>query len=144
MLSDPHDHQLAILKLAKEKGMNPTRLSPSQYTMLSVQLRGTKQLVSDVKTALLSRTLTTLGLRVVSLEQAQKNEDICRSNECGRFREIISKKPGGAPRLACDACNCTGKWLKSKLRDAAEACPLGYWTNQGESSEEPDHARNPE
>lgn len=126
------DHQLAILKLAREQGITGN-IPPATYRLLSLQVRGPVELAKDATRAVVSRTLTGLSLRVVSDEKAAANEATCRKNDCKRFRELRPKK-GGSPMPACDACNCAGKWLNSKWKDASESCPLGLWDNQEEKS----------
>lgn len=117
------DFQLKMLDLAQRKGWNTARLSPAQLRALSIEVRTTEQLVRDGAKAMASRALTGVGLRSVTDEKAAANAAVCRSNTCGKYRKLSNGDE------ACDACGCQGKWLKSKLTDASEACPLGLWTN---------------
>lgn len=117
------DFQLKMLELARAKGWNASRLSPAQLRALSIEVRTTDQLVRDSAKAVTSRALTSIGLRSVSEDKAAENAAICRSNACGKYRKLANGDE------ACDACGCQGKWLKSKLIDASESCPLNRWTN---------------
>ena len=98
--------------------------------MLSVQVRSLGEAARDSVSMVVSRAATGLGLRVVEESVASENESICRKNTCGKFRTL---RKGKASILipACDACNCSGKNLLSKWKDAAWYCPLKLWDNRG-------------
>jgi hypothetical protein len=117
------DFQLKMLELAQQKGWNTTKLSQAQLRLLSIEVRNVEQLTRDAAKAATSRVLTSMGFRSVSQEKAAENAAVCRSNTCGKYRKLTNGDE------ACDACGCQGKWLKSKLIDASESCPLGRWTN---------------
>jgi len=128
------DHQLAIIAAAKERGLDPSRLTQSQYRSLALAIRTAKEKVADATAAIISRGLTGLNLRVVPDVVAEQNAAVCRSNQCGKFRTLARGR--GPAQEACDACNCHSKWLKSKWRDASEKCPLKQplWDNTNKQS----------
>jgi len=118
--------------LAKSQGWDPARLTPAQNNWIAVQLRSKMQLVKDGAKALTSVAATTLRLRVVSDDKAASNESVCRSKKCGKFAELTTGDP------VCMACQCAGKRLEAKWKDATQSCPqidpqtkLPYWTNAG-------------
>lgn len=126
-----NDYQLKMIALAHKKGIDPSKMSPAQRTMISIQIRAFTELKRDSLRAAKSFLATSLHLRNVPLNQSKKNEEQCRKNECNRFREIGENK---IP--ACDACSCQGRGLRAKWRDRIEECPkinpktkTPYWSN---------------
>jgi len=80
---------------------------------------------------------TTLGINVVSLTVVEENKSVCKSNLCGKYRELKNKRVWPV----CDSCNCGGKLLESKWKDGKEHCPLidpktqkYYWDNRNKDS----------
>ncbi len=134
------DHQLAIIRAAKDKGLDPSRLSPSQYRALALEVRTASEKVADGTSAIISRGLTGLKLRVVPTIVAEQNASVCRENRCGKYRKFDDGSE------ACDACNCQGKWLQSKWRDAREHCPLPepLWDNRDKQAVTIDPIRTPD
>ncbi len=61
----------------------------------------------------------------ISVEDEKKNVDVCAACPDGKYRVLSD----GAP--VCEACGCSGKFLKSKWIDPAQKCPNGHWTNEG-------------
>jgi hypothetical protein len=133
-MADSSDKQLAILQLAKEMGLDPNNLTRGQYNMLAIRVRAPGELARDVTKAVLARASVSLRLRVVSEERARSNEGVCRRNECGRFRTLPAGDPNGEP--ACDACNCSSKFLQAKWRKKKAKCPLDLWDNSKEDPHE--------
>lgn len=132
------DNQPEIIKMATQMGLDPANLTPAQYLRISLAIRSNAECLGDAARAGASRLTT--SLIKVSLEQASSNEKKCRSNECGKFREMPTvvkvRTPSGlsaqmGPKIpACDACNCSGKNLISKWSDPLQGeCPLGHWSN---------------
>lgn len=137
------DHQLAILELARKEGIDLNRASEATYRRLALKVRTLAEKGADIGRASTSMVATTIRLRVVNNEIAKENEEICRKNECGKFR-LLEDKKHRQEVPACDACNCSGKWLRSKWKDAKEKCPIGRWDNRRkkftivEEEQEPD------
>lgn len=129
------DHSLDLIQQAIKEGLDPSNLSRAQYTWLSIKIRSNKERIEDLRRATSSRVRTFFG-DTVSVEKQKANEDVCRSNVCGKFRIIKptiitseGKKIKGSDAPACDACNCHGQNLISKWQDPREACPLRLWSN---------------
>ena len=61
------DLQTRILKRAKELGMNPSRLSPSQYRMLSIEIRSMSELIRDGVKLASSLTRQAIGVKTVTV-----------------------------------------------------------------------------
>ncbi len=123
------DHQIQLIEEAIRRGLDPTELSELEYARLAISIRSRKELVEDVSRVVASRARTLAG-NVVSLKQIEANKNTCLKNECGRCR-IFPKTDNGSEVMACDACNCQGQNMESKIADPKEFCPLGYWTNVG-------------
>lgn len=130
VVSDPilNDNPRDTLTLIQEQGWNAAALTPAQNRWLAAKLRTKRQLFKDGVKALTSVVATTIHLRVVSDEKAAANEAVCRANTCGFFSELTT----GAP--VCLGCNCSNRFLRSKWKDAAQACPKNtkahtYWDN---------------
>lgn len=122
------DMQLKILELAKKRGWDPTNLSATQYTVLSIEARTIAELARDAARAGASLVRTRLvGIRIRP-ELAEANRRECESNACGKFRRLSDT------RAACDACNCQSELLESKWMDPNERCPLGRWDNTEEAA----------
>lgn len=115
--------QARVIAAARARGLDPARLSPSQYRALSIEVRSATETVRDAVKVTTAAARVAAG-KTVSLEQAERNAATCRSNACGKYRRF----PNGTE--ACDACNCQGKLLQFKLLDEQGECPLGHWTNQ--------------
>lgn len=133
-MADSSDKQLAILQLAREMGLDPNNLTKGQYNMLAIRVRAPGELARDATKAILARASVAVRLRVVSEERAKSNEAVCRRNECRRFRTLPAGDPNGEP--ACDACNCSSKYLQAKWRKQNAKCPLGFWDNSKEEVDE--------
>lgn len=121
------DMQILILKRASQKGLNLSRLSPAEYRKLAMEVRSIREKARDGGKALKSLAKTKILRLTVVPEKAAENERICRENTCGKFRTLIR---GGSSEPACDFCNCSSKWLRSKWQDGEQSCPLGLWTNR--------------
>jgi len=133
------NRDLDILKEAKRRGWNGSRLTAAQYTKCAFHVRSLKEKVADGSKALGSRLATTTRMRVVSLPQAMNNQRQCETNECGRFDTLADGEP------VCRECNCAGKYLRSKWKDAKYFCPFKdpktgkekpFWDNRTKPSEE--------
>jgi hypothetical protein len=112
--------------LAEERGLGRdlSKLKASEYRSLAIAVRPKVQRVKDAGRAIASRGLTTIGLRVIPEHIARRNEGVCRACPDGKFVELAD---GAA---ACNACNCSDKYLEAKWRDRAQACPRGHWSNR--------------
>lgn len=130
-------HAREAFDLAKQQGWDPANLTPSQNRWIATKIRSKTQLVKDGVKAVVSRTVTSIGLRVVSDSIAKSNETKCRSNKCGVFRTLSN----GAP--VCGECQCSDKFLRAKWKDASQACPVDdpetgepYWDNTKQEAEQ--------
>lgn len=108
-----------IHKRAKEKGLNPQRLTNSEYTALSIEVRDIKAKVIDGIKAVESRIVTSLGFRCVPLVIYEERQSICIACE---FSQTFI---GG--ELGCRKCTCTNKFLEAKWQDKKQRCPIGKW-----------------
>lgn len=131
-----HDRQLEIIAAAIADGIDPARISPAQYTRLSLKVRSIPEAIGDAIKAGTSKTITSLGVRVTK-EKRAANEATCRACPGKKFRQMVQvtvnadgKESRGPMSPACDACNCSGKMLTSKWQNPFQECPEGYWTNR--------------
>lgn len=119
-------YQQQILEYAKGQGWGSVmdELSPTQYRNAAMAVRPAREKITDGTTAVISRGLTSVGLRVVPRHIAGQNEAICENCPDGFFALLR----GGQP--ACTQCNCSDKWLRAKWKDRRAHCPKGHWDNR--------------
>lgn len=117
--------QLAVIALARRRGLRPEKLSRTEYMALALEIRPLKQIAQDGLKAVTSIVATTLHIRNTSPETAAANKKKCEANTCGAFGYI---NDGRTP--VCHACNCQGMGLESKWNDRKEFCPKELWDNR--------------
>lgn len=143
------DKQLDIINAAKARGWDAANLSPAQYRALAIDVRSTSELARDSVRALASKAKNLVGVGQVSPAKVAENSAVCQSNRCERFRLLNTQQrtfdAEGRPvvkitsqRPACDACNCSNKFLEAKWADNTQECPIvdpttnkKYWSNLG-------------
>lgn len=109
-------------------GRDLRALSAGQYRKYAIAVRPAKQKLKDGASAVISRGMTSVGLRVVPAHVAAENERTCRSCPDGQFLTLRNGEP------ACNACQCSNKYLRAKWRDAKRACVRGHWNNRRKQS----------
>lgn len=116
-MSSTHE-QLAVLKLARARGLDPARLGRAQMLQLALEAQGSlgRQAAAATR-ALGSVAKTALGFHV-SRERARANEQVCRKCPHGGFSILRDGT------IACGECGCQGPFLESKWMDRQEFCPV--------------------
>lgn len=110
---------LAVLKLAKSRGLDPTKLGPVQFAILALEAQGgPADRARAVRRATSSRVRTGVFGRVVPGTQSTANAETCAACPHG----ALSLLRDGTK--ACTACGCQGAFLESKWKDPIEFCPL--------------------
>lgn len=129
--AEPTIAPMEIVKEAQKRGMNPSRLTQSQYTMIYADLvrrkEGAKELGKDIKEAAYSRIETDVLQRKISEKRFALNQMVCESHDgkcpSGKHRTLKGNKK------ACDACGCSGNNLRSKQQNPRFKCPELWWDN---------------
>lgn len=119
------DNQLAILKEAKRRGIDPTvPMRDEDYQLCALAIRTRAQIVVDGTKMLASRFVTDVIHLEVLPEKAAANAEVCKTSGCGKNRILLSGKD------ACDVCNCNREGLDSWRKNPIGFCPMGYWSNR--------------
>lgn len=119
------NHQAAIIRLAKERGKTPNKLTSAEYDTFAIEVRTREELVEDLVRWGQSKVNSLIRIGVVPREIREKNLAQCRTNQCGSFTTLADGEE------TCLRCNCRGKNLVSKAEQVQEKCPAEppYWDN---------------
>lgn len=122
------DEEVAILQLARERGLAPDRLSPAQYRQLRKDIRTKAQLIRDGLRMAQARTLKRLGVGRLPLTIINNNKHVCQ--QCPHFAALTDGT------FACHICHCMGQDLLNKWGGIQYKCPLPTprWDNTSLSS----------
>lgn len=108
---------LEIHRLARQQGKDLSKLSESEYFMLSLQVRTAREIVHDGARAVASTMRQRLG-RIVPEAVLNQRRETCRANRCGSYQRL-----GKTGSEVCHRCNCAGKRLEAKWANPNEECP---------------------
>lgn len=110
---------LAVLKLAKKKGINPTKIGKVRFANLALEAQGgVGAKARAAARAVGSRVRTGILQQFVPAAKSSANEAACMACPHGALERLKDGTP------ACVACGCQGKFIKSKWMDPNEYCPL--------------------
>lgn len=130
-MRDPSTIQAEIIRVASERGLDPNRLSPSDYKAIQLVVTTAAEKAEGAGKALRAAVdVRVMGVSV-SDETFTANKAVCDTNVCGYHRVFDDGSD------ACDACTCNGSQLNDKRRSTKQFCPkvnpktnARYWDNR--------------
>jgi hypothetical protein len=121
---------IATLELASKQGIDLATCPEAVFKRLRMEARGMDEKVRDGVSLVRSKVNVMSGQRVKP-EVVEANDQICRSNRCGKYQPLAGGK------RACLACQCTSADLTTKQTDIQQHCPEidpetnnYYWDNR--------------
>ena len=118
--------QQKIFENARRYGLDPTKLTETQYLRFSLMARESFREKIDAATSALGSVARTklLGLKVTP-EVSAANKEKCLQCPSNAYRTLADGSP------SCGECGCAGRFLINKWVDPNGECPKGYWKNAG-------------
>lgn len=112
-------YELAVYRYCKANRKPPTALTDDELHQLALESKTFSQkYLQDGPRALVSRSMTELGLRNVPLPVFEERRNRCMSQKCGR--SMVSANGN----VVCMVCGCSGQWMIGAMRDTEEECRL--------------------